>query len=1034
MKSIKFFSCFLLFSSVVFSINAQKYVIAGDDKAITCDGSVQLNAESFEVGVWKELSPTPFTANAICFVNDSIGYFGRSTGVISKTVDACKTWKNQNTGTSGLISDIKFLNENVGFAVGSMGTLLRTINGGDTWIKIDTNFLNALESVYILSADKIFVIGSGGIVLTSTDGGLTWSKQVIDSTTFLNFYNITFSSPNVGYIFGNYGLMFKTTNGGQSWSKQSLPFSNSIHSISFLNDNIGIAVGGPDAVGNPGVIYKTQNGGLNWLKVTGNSVYENYLTENDTLTGVNGISLAYTEILSVRFVSEKIVFASLYASSISEIVILKSIDGGNNWKIDKRFPGKKMYGTYFQNAKTAYTFGGGGFFAKYTATPSSTGTFSWYPTTGLSDPTIANPIASPTETTKYIVSLNDNGILSTDSLTVFQIPLISYPGTDKSIGCEGSVRLDSIKSNYIGTARLKYNWTPSESLNNDTIPNPIATITSNTTYTFTITTPSGCTTSNTLTVHVNDLSVDAGKDKDIICGGFVQLDSIKTNYSGTAALHYKWTPSTGLNNDTIPNPVCSTIETITYTVNVNSGNGSCSTLDAVTVHVNPLAVNAGTDKSTICGVTVLLDSVTTNYTGLGKLRYKWTPSTGLNNDTIARPTVTINSTTTYTVTVTSPTGCTATDNVRVVANPVTINVGTDKSSLCGSPVQLGIMSTNYTGSDLKYKWTPATGLNNDTIANPMASASAIKYTLTVTTPLGCTASDEVAISIIPMSRPSLKYIGVNNQNHNQLFWTNPSITGIELYNIYKETNAYNVYAKIGSVPFGSETTFVDTLSNPDIQSNKYKISIVEQCGTETALSDYHKTLHLSINKGIGSVWNLSWEPYEGFVVSTYNIYRGTTPANMQQIASLSGSNIQFSDYTAPTGDIYYQIEAVSSSSSNSKSNYSQAAKTQTAITSRSNIATNKSDIEGLFDLNDDSHSFVVYPNPATSNTIYVKTEVANFDKFQLNIINGLGQVMKTINLTSNNELIDISDLNNGLYLLIIKAENIKGKQKLLIQR
>lgn len=1027
MKSIKFFSCLFILFGVAFSINAQEYVVAGDNKSITCDGTTQLSAESFEVGVWKELESTPLTASTICFVNDSVGYLGNSSGVISKTVDACKTWTNQNTGTSNLITDIKFLNKNLGFAAGSMGTLLRTTNGGETWIKINTNILNALESIYILSQNKIFVIGSGGIVFMSMDGGLNWSKQIIDTTSMLNLYDITFSSSNVGYISCNYGFMFKTIDGGQSWSKLTLPFTNPIRSLSFLNDNIGIAVGNPDVAGNPGVIYKTQNGGLDWVKVTKEIVY-------DSLTVNVGASLTNTEMISGYFVSEKIAFVTAYAYLNAEILILKSIDGGNTWKLDTRFQGKKMYGAYFQNAKTGYIFGGGGFLAKYTAVPSSAGTFSWYPTTGLSNPNIANPIASPTETTKYTVTLNNNGVTSRDSTTVTIEPFVSFPGTDKTLGCEGSVRLDSIKTNYNGSVRLKYRWTPSESLDNDTIPNPISTVTASTTYTCNITTPSGCTTSNTVTVHVNELSVDAGKDKNKVCGSSVQMDSIKTNYTGTAMLHYKWTPATGLNNDTIPNPVCTIDNNITYTVTVNTGLGNCVATDNVNVIVSPLTVNAGVDKSTVCGTSVLLDAVTTNYAGAGELHYKWTPSIGLNNDTIARPTVTINSTTNYTVTVTSPSGCTASDNVLVTANPITINVGTDKSSLCGSPVQLGIVSTNYTGSGLKYKWAPATGLNNDTIANPVATASSIKYTLTVTTPFGCTASDDIAISIIPMSRPSLRYIGVNSQNHNQLYWTKPSVTGIELYNIYKETNVYNVYEKIGSVPFGSESTFIDTLSNPDIQSNKYKISIVEQCGTESSLSDYHKTLHLSINKGVGSVWNLSWEPYEGFVVSTYNIYRGTSPSNIQLIGSLSGSNSQFSDYTAPTGIIYYQVEAVSASSSNIKGNVSQVSKTLAPITSRSNIASNKADIDGIINLIDNSDSFVVYPNPATTNAIYIRHENNNPDKIQLDIINALGQVLKTKNLTVNNEPIDISELNNGLYLLIFKTENTIGKQKLLIQR
>ncbi|MBV5343799.1 hypothetical protein JZU68_09450, partial [bacterium] len=95
-------------------------------------------------------------------------------------------------------------------------------------------------------------------------------------------------------------------------------------------------------------------------------------------------------------------------------------------------------------------------------------------------------------------------------------------------------------------------------------------------------------------------------------------------------------------------------------------------------------------------------------------KYKWTPATGLNNDSIVNPTATVTSDITYTVTVTTPNGCTATDDIKVTVNSLTANAGVDKTIICGGTAQLNSVTTNYTGTGaLKYKWTPATGLNND---------------------------------------------------------------------------------------------------------------------------------------------------------------------------------------------------------------------------------------------------------------------------------------------------------------------------------
>ncbi len=45
-------------------------------------------------------------------------------------------------------------------------------------------------------------------------------------------------------------------------------------------------------------------------------------------------------------------------------------------------------------------------------------TYSWLPTTGLSDPDIANPVASPTVTTTYTVTVSDNCCVDTDEVLV----------------------------------------------------------------------------------------------------------------------------------------------------------------------------------------------------------------------------------------------------------------------------------------------------------------------------------------------------------------------------------------------------------------------------------------------------------------------------------------------------------------------------------------------------------------------------------------------------------------------------------------
>ena len=70
------------------------------------------------------------------------------------------------------------------------------------------------------------------------------------------------------------------------------------------------------------------------------------------------------------------------------------------------------------------------------------GTYTWYPTTGLSDPNIANPIANPASTTSHIVSFDDGlGCTGQDTLTInvgASSPyVVNSPFTNATVECAG---------------------------------------------------------------------------------------------------------------------------------------------------------------------------------------------------------------------------------------------------------------------------------------------------------------------------------------------------------------------------------------------------------------------------------------------------------------------------------------------------------------------------------------------------------------------------------------------------------------------
>ena len=93
---------------------------------------------------------------------------------------------------------------------------------------------------------------------------------------------------------------------------------------------------------------------------------------------------------------------------------------------------------------------------------------------------------------------------------------------------------------------------------------------------------SGCSSSATANVSVYNLTVDAGIDTLVSCGGSIGLLAASV-YTGNSNLIYTWTPATGLSQANVANPQASPSANTLYSVSVS--DGSCSATDQVLVSV-----------------------------------------------------------------------------------------------------------------------------------------------------------------------------------------------------------------------------------------------------------------------------------------------------------------------------------------------------------------------------------------------------------------------------------------------------------------
>jgi gliding motility-associated-like protein len=222
--------------------------------------------------------------------------------------------------------------------------------------------------------------------------------------------------------------------------------------------------------------------------------------------------------------------------------------------------------------------------SSFTLVTSNGVSFSWLPDDGsLSDPTIASPVATPTQTTTYSVrAVSVAGCISDKDVLVevFALPTPDA-GLDTALCIGESAQLQ-------GTGGFIYRWTPSESLSDSSVADPFATPTQTTEYVLTVADRRGCENQDTVQIQVNPLPiVDAGED-ETIC----EFDSIGLEASG--AFFYEWFPVSSLDDPTVANPVAFPQDTTEYVVLGTDLNG-CVNRDSVVIAVisKPITVVEG---------------------------------------------------------------------------------------------------------------------------------------------------------------------------------------------------------------------------------------------------------------------------------------------------------------------------------------------------------------------------------------------------------------------------------------------------------
>ncbi len=123
----------------------------------------------------------------------------------------------------------------------------------------------------------------------------------------------------------------------------------------------------------------------------------------------------------------------------------------------------------------------------------------WSPATFLNNPTIQNPITSPSQSIRYIVAIRDNIGCPKPA---FDTVLVSVEDIVADAGPHDTIVVVNQPLQLRGTGAESFFWSPGTGLNNQNIANPIAVLSANQQYILRVQSAAGCSSTDTVNVIV----------------------------------------------------------------------------------------------------------------------------------------------------------------------------------------------------------------------------------------------------------------------------------------------------------------------------------------------------------------------------------------------------------------------------------------------------------------------------------------------------------------------------------------------------
>jgi hypothetical protein len=238
------------------------------------------------------------------------------------------------------------------------------------------------------------------------------------------------------------------------------------------------------------------------------------------------------------------------------------------------------------------------------------------------------------------------------------------------------------------------------------------------------------------------------------------------------------------------------------------------------------------------------------------------------------------------------------------------------------------------------------------------------------------------------------------------------------YNIFRQPSGGGTCLKIAEVPAGQAGNYTDLTSTPSVGADWYALTYADSTGVESVRSPEHRTMFLEIYQDPLTGPNLKWTPYAGSPVMSYLIFRKALNAQWEVVGTVDSAVLHYS-----LGDFLVQ-----------KAGYLIKALQSAACQFVKGIGESPiSNIVDFYPSGFDQHKIPgikIHPNPA-GDRLFIEQGDWQAIHGKAEIFSPDGRRWHQVNLSEKNTQIEVSDLDPGLYILIISFKDCVFTEKFI---